>query len=56
MIPEYSKGYVNSTNCSRYARFAARDLFGIDYKVNPKNNIADAWDMRYFNKIAEHSD
>lgn len=52
-LPEYSylgKNGVPSTNCPRYARFTAKDLFNLDYSKEE-----GAWDLRYGTKIIKSS-
>lgn len=43
--PIYSEGQVPTSYCARYARMAAKDLFGLDYPV------AHAWKIRSFPEI-----
>lgn len=44
-IPVYDEYSVPKNYCSRYIRFAAKDIFGLEY---PKK---DAWNQRYHNHI-----
>ena len=45
--PVYSDSEVPANMCSRYARLAAQDMFGISYPS------ADAWDIRDSPKVSE---
>ena len=45
--PIYSDSQVPANMCSRYVRFAAKELFGLNYPS------ADAWDIRYALDINE---
>lgn len=57
-VPIYSLNLrgVPPTHCSRYSRFAAEDLFNLDYKKDSLSDGVDAWNLRYHNKIIETSD
>lgn len=45
--PVYDESRVPANNCSRYVRFAAKDMFGVEYPA------ADAWNLRDFSSV-EH--
>jgi hypothetical protein len=57
-IPEYSLKDVSPTNCARYSRFVAEDVFGLKYKYDDdvKSKYRGAWNYRYYNKVVASSE